>query len=711
MSINLNDLRANMSEEYPSHMREEEPDDEVFESGDHGEEDEPTAQEEQVAAEEVIEDETDSISENQQAYEGLTEDRLRQVVEDVLGEADPEIVEAIREEEAQPQLRQIDVSMIPPGMSTEDYIRQYQQLGTSITQATGIPTSHHGTATDASDGQGFVTSDGTDAAQPTLLKSGEMDFGKMMKEVEKVETPPLTPEEIAELKAAKRKAQIAALKYKMIVRIRDLNISKDDLIVSVQRSYYTFYHTDANGEYSLDSPSDSGVRRPRRLRGGGQNISSLFIFDKNMNRLYVDNAKRDHKDRTLRDGTRIYSNQVGNLGSRGPGDEEVFVIIDKKAFIQSKGRIWKLKRKQGISYKRIIQTKRHFMEMFAKVERFLTWMKSSIEQVHPEEDYDIMYVMQQNDSQNNEFSLLLRFRDINISNSIEMEHHIGDMIIKSGGTHRVSHGGIGIRATLTGQLRGTRMTFTPGDAAMNYQHSHMTTTMANFQGFCTGSVSYNHGEGYMTDIELQAHIFKLTEFVSWESLEGGPHYRMENINLHGNVITIEKNIMGVGRETSDRYVERLIHEINLTPERFATFSNCFTLVNTNGTLRFVADYHMFFRKFIEVLGNDKIRRIHEELREKLYTYKTDQGTFHKIRDYELTQASYVIRKARINMKSLTPVYMNGKYHRPRLSTLDTKDVLEGMVFSLEPNVMKEIAQLIMYHLTNKLEEYGNSSTS
>jgi hypothetical protein len=106
-----------------------------------------------------------------------------------------------------------------------------------------------------------------------------------------------------------------------------------------------------------------------------------------------------------------------------------------------------------------------------------------------------------------------------------------------------------------------------------------------------------------------------------------------------------------------------------------------------------------------------VKRIHGETGERFYTYNKEMGTFHRVNDLESVIPELLIKKAQKNMRSFTSIYINGRYHTPRLTTRETGAMFEALRFSPEPNAMKEIAQYIMYLLTNKLEEHGNSSES
>jgi hypothetical protein len=744
MANSITDSRDDQPEppqEYPSHMVEEEED----------------ATEEQAAAEEIMEEESsptvqgirqqlEDDATNRQAYENLTREHLGRIVEDVLGEADPEIVEDIFEAETEtepetepvaedpepitvqdvrniasalnpetPTVRRVDVSQIPPGVSVQDFVRHYRLTGTIITDSTAVPSSYQGTdTTDATWSSNPAANAEVTRLFNELLVERKEEKEEVKEEEKEPEKPPLTEEEIKRLKEERVLFHKIRLAGKREIHLNDMVIDKNDLIITFRNGSHSLYHTDVEGSRpiaDLMNINRSRIRSNRR-RGGSniKSIATVLIFDKNMNRLIVSRDTQLDR-RTRRDGTRIYSSQTSNQNEDGTANERSFVIIDKDVFVNSRGKVWKVRHRNHISYESIVRAKKMYINQFDQVERFMSLMKFNIEQVHPVEDYDIMYGFGGRERHlHGEFALLLKFRDVTISNSIEMKHHIGDIMIRSAGNQNFTSSG-DIRAKLIGCLYGTRLTFTPEDAAKCYQHSHLTTGMGNFGAFCTGEGNYGSGQGYLNEYSIQEHIFRLQTFVSWESLEGGPHFRMETIRSHGNVVALETNILGTSRVVNSRYVQGLIAEINRLPDRFDTFAPCFTIINDKGSLKFVADYNMFFRTFIQLIGNDRIKRIHLDYGVAIYTYNSAENSFHRIDNLDVLDPLKVIKRAEVNMASLVPIYMNGKYHYPHLSTREVVDQLEGMTFSPEPNTMKEIAQYIMYHLTSKLEEYGNSSES
>ena len=668
---------------------------------------------------------------NRAAYENLTIESLTEAVNETLGEIDrepplaEEVREAIAEEDrinaeredyglnvegdvdfeevreeepiARPTIRpapttsrrrvvSIDTANLPDGISAADAVRIYQETGMYGVSNSSTPTNE------------------TTLDDLVKLIGPEKESKE---EVKEEEAPLLTPEEIRQIKAERRVYHALQLGKKRENYIKDVTITKDDLIIESRDSVFMFFHTEMEGEHLIRNSltSYAGRRGANKIL---QIMSNEFIFDKNMKYVYVDHSNT-FKKRGLRDGTRIYNNQVPPKVNRSSGDKVTFFIIDKKAFIESSGRVIKVKRRNNVSYHRIMEFKKLYVDIFNKANNFLIWMKTNIEQVHLKEDYDIMYSISGTINVTNRFSLILKYKDITISNSVEMEHYLGDMFVKSEGRHLYS--GRENQSSLEGSIAGMRSTFTPGDAIMSYQHSHLSSAMVSFGGFCTGGENYGHGTGYMTDMELQSHIIKLSQFITWESLEGGPHYRMEDVNIYGNVLRIKSVNIGDRRSLRDNYVKAIVDEINTTKEKFSAFSDCFTLINIDRGLRFVIDYNMFFEKFMEVIPNERLKIINQVHGEVHCIYNSVNNTFHRISDPDLINGASIIRKARDSMSALIPIYMDGKYHRPRLIEVNADQLLEGIRFCVEPNFMKEVAQLILYHLTNKLEEYGNTSES
>jgi hypothetical protein len=137
---------------------------------------------------------------------------------------------------------------------------------------------------------------------------------------------------------------------------------------------------------------------------------------------------------------------------------------------------------------------------------------------------------------------------VEIKNSLGHHLPIRDMYIK---IYINSHG-----HSLS--VTGTRGTVSYEEFIARYQHSHLPSTeiLGTFNNFCMGTGDYaqvmsrisgmlylydkSEDDIYGDDIKrrdeqipanMKMLLFSLKEMLSWESLEGGPHIRMENIFL------------------------------------------------------------------------------------------------------------------------------------------------------------------------------------
>jgi len=125
----------------------------------------------------------------------------------------------------------------------------------------------------------------------------------------------------------------------------------------------------------------------------------------------------------------------------------------------------------------------------------------------------------------------IHFPHILIRNSRGREHNIYDLYLR---LKMRKHDGRFV------EVEGNRATYNQAEYESRYSHSHLSSTVVRdsvWGGFCMGA------EEIVKDIqELQAApfegkedlfeavLFQLEIFVQWESLEGGPYKKMENIS-------------------------------------------------------------------------------------------------------------------------------------------------------------------------------------
>jgi hypothetical protein len=128
-----------------------------------------------------------------------------------------------------------------------------------------------------------------------------------------------------------------------------------------------------------------------------------------------------------------------------------------------------------------------------------------------------------------QYELLISMPEVKISNSEGRSLIIKDVFIKLAFNARIEH---------VGRLYGTRLSRSYEEQRSSYIHSHLPAISSfNWQSFCLGGGETRTSElvlgltadGWNQD-NLRSLLILLYGFISWESLQGGPHIKMSNIN-------------------------------------------------------------------------------------------------------------------------------------------------------------------------------------
>jgi hypothetical protein len=421
-----------------------------------------------------------------------------------------------------------------------------------------------------------------------------------------------------------------------------------------------------------------------------------IIFDKSFNEIVsVQRGKgKSHRFK------RVYLKQIGQDHVRANAQINNGVVVDRDVFMESKGQKLKIIRRNGMTFNDIHHCRKTIVKGFDRAEATINWLTAGLRNVFPEEDFDIFYPVS-NYNAETMFTILMRFRNIEITNSIEMSHQIGDMIVKMYGTCYPTKEGV--RVAMSSGVYGTRMTFDITDAISNYQHSHLPSAMNNFNSFCTGDQYYG-SNGRIDEMGFESLLHRLGELIRWESLEGGPHMRMENITLLGNRYNLRKDFT-----RNDLYTKRMIRAINAKSEKFDVFANCFSIYNDKGIVRFRVDKPRFYSTFSKVIGKTMIKTIHASMGTDLFSYDQSTNTFKMIKSRKVDSPKKMRQQALAHIKTFQPIYMNGKYHRVILDTTDSEDLINGLNLCPRPDMMDDVANHILFKLTEKLNEHGKTS--
>ena len=143
----------------------------------------------------------------------------------------------------------------------------------------------------------------------------------------------------------------------------------------------------------------------------------------------------------------------------------------------------------------------------------------------------------------------IHFPEIEITNSKRMKHTIYDLYVR-------------LRFHSDGSLvdvDGTRSTLNQAEYESGYAHSHLSSSVvsnAAWGGFCMGGsepIGNDIGAlqmGYDPTI-FEALLYQLEIFLGWESLEGGPYKKIQNIKRKAKMIIVSDVIIN---DTYNRFI-------------------------------------------------------------------------------------------------------------------------------------------------------------
>lgn len=152
--------------------------------------------------------------------------------------------------------------------------------------------------------------------------------------------------------------------------------------------------------------------------------------------------------------------------------------------------------------------------------------KSSLDEFY-KDNWDIIPIHV--DNYKKDFNLVILYPEIKITNSKDEKHTIKDLYVIVP-LHIEDN-----TFVFSGNLYGFR-TFQTSDEYNNYTHSHLNASrILQIAKFCLGSGDINLTiknlmiKNNFSEILFKGFLITLEYYLTWESLEGGPHYRMENL--------------------------------------------------------------------------------------------------------------------------------------------------------------------------------------
>lgn len=148
-----------------------------------------------------------------------------------------------------------------------------------------------------------------------------------------------------------------------------------------------------------------------------------------------------------------------------------------------------------------------------------------------ESNYQIKY-----NEEEDVFDIILKYNDITITNSQGKSHFIKSLFVRVSFDHMANH--------FYSSMYGYAGELSILELISGYTHSHLRSNAVYWERFCTGTSEIT---GLLNDLNannfdanrFDLFLYNLKEYITWESLEGGPYIKIEKLAYsdHNNTIT------------------------------------------------------------------------------------------------------------------------------------------------------------------------------
>ena len=246
---------------------------------------------------------------------------------------------------------------------------------------------------------------------------------------------------------------------------------------------------------------------------------------------------------------------------------------------------------------------------------------------------------------------------------------------------------------LKNSMQGRRGILSVTDYSCGYRHSHLPSSGMGWTNFCLGASelsaittdlsSPREIQGDFSIIQFELHMYQIDAYVRWESLGGGPHFRIRTIRIPGETRHILES------RKSSIYTE-ILRKIDNFPVKFD---------NTNK--RFVID-------FLELEDFLTKRIVDFGLSDNVMCKKAGDSYIYST-SYDLNFLRDKIIKANRKLEEDAVQYtFKGEKKRVVVEELDvTEDMEKNLEDAMHPDitryVLRELELFINYHF---IKNYG-----
>ena len=406
------------------------------------------------------------------------------------------------------------------------------------------------------------------------------------------------------------------------------------------------------------------------------------------------------KDKIVKED-KIIPNYLLNI-STNEHTPEKYLLVNLEKLIRSKGKDFYVRYKQGIGYPEIKRLRMFILDQFQGFTSLTKTLNNVVSSVYDSDHYDIIYDSRMG-SPKTGFVIAVKFDDITITNSIEQSHHIGTIVVYLEGWAYQD------RMRITKRLKALRTSYTVEEAVVGYTHSHLPTGRS-LQDFCLGHDNHMFmqldGQQLVSELELESILIGLQDYIAWESLEGGPHIKMEQITLLPQLSNVE---FSIEREANHLNVYQMKTYLAMMLKHYDELSEIFNLVRSGKNYRFSYDENKLFefvaeciKEYIEENGNTNIS--------DSYLYNISNHKFF-YKNNGITNWNDAVNIAKDKLKDYYPVYFKGETIHPVLINEESggDSVFKDMIPMPHGAALTVIANVIMNMLNNefKKDEYRN----
>jgi len=437
-------------------------------------------------------------------------------------------------------------------------------------------------------------------------------------------------------------------------------------------------------------------------------VTKRFYVDKNMNIIIPFDENDEFPS---------FYPRLPKYLERKTGEEEIypdapFIVVKEKELLESKGKKFIISYKHLLNVQDALQIKKYFIQSFEKIERAIKRIGEIVGSVHDEDHYDILFTLSGRNCI--DFTVIIKHDNITITNSIEDSKYIGTIFTYLKGAIFENPE----RFLINIVLRGTRLTYNYKDVISEYTHSHLPSDSSRtFCSFCLGhgndifagikeTQAFPHNGGIyheINDLEFEGLILAIEDFIKWESLEGGPHKKMETVTLYGQKLHSQSYSRSNSDMITNNYITTLQRKVlvNLLfkGENLDKLKSLFIINKRKNSYKFMVDKEKLVEKMIYLINSDAITRSRLEDR---YIFDPATGSICLFEGSGREKVDNIVIQKKEN---LLPSYFNGKI-LPAVVEIekDEENSLESLLITVHPAEYMKIANAINKLLNKEISK-------